>query len=225
MEYRDDLKVMVMSATINLEKFTQYFNARNVFRAPGQAFAVQIQYLKEATPKYLTCAYRVVEMIVKNKPKGGILLFLTTTREIEEACAMIRRRVPSLRVLPLYSALPSEAQRLAMSKSDFQQCIVSTSVAEASVTIPGVVYVIGIDEVVRFDFIDPPMPEAYLRGLKELGAATAIIAKPSDLTAEKKGTAMDLLRAWARSFEGGIRPSLTLTVRMYQDFWQAVFQG
>ncbi|KAJ4210508.1 hypothetical protein NW767_000781 [Fusarium falciforme] len=69
------------------------------------------------------------------------------------------------------------------------------------------------------------MPEAYFRGLEELRAATAIIAKPSDLTAEENGTAMDLLRAWARSFGGGIRPSLTLTVRMYQDFWQAVFQG
>ncbi|KAJ4192707.1 hypothetical protein NW755_003854 [Fusarium falciforme] len=55
------------------------------------------------------------------------------------------------------------------------------------------------------------MPEAYFRGLEELRAATAIIAKPSDLTAEKNGTAMDLLRAWARSFGGGIRPSLTLT--------------
>lgn len=57
---------------------------------------------------------------------------------------MTRRRVPSLRVLTFYSALPSEAQRLAMSKSDTQQCIVSTSVAEASVMIPGVVYVIGM---------------------------------------------------------------------------------
>ncbi|KAI8680041.1 Helicase C-terminal domain-containing protein [Fusarium keratoplasticum] len=187
-------------------------------------------------------------MIVKKKPKEDILLFLTTTQEIEEACAMIRRRVPSLLVLPLYSALPSEAQRLAMSKSHFQQCIVLTNVAEASVTIPGVVYVIdvgkekkagdevadkilqlkdlGVDEVARFDFIDPPMPEAYPSGLQELRAATAIIVKPYDLTSEEKGTAMDLLRAWARrSFGGDMRPSLTVTVQMYQDFWQAVFQG
>ncbi|RMJ09647.1 hypothetical protein CDV36_010739 [Fusarium kuroshium] len=109
MEYRDDFKVVVMSATINLEKFTQYFNTQNVFRAPGQACSVQIQYMKEATADYLTCSYYVVEMIVNNNPKGDILLFLTTTREIEEACAMIHRRVPGLRVLPLYSALQSEA--------------------------------------------------------------------------------------------------------------------
>ncbi|RTE76847.1 hypothetical protein BHE90_008681 [Fusarium euwallaceae] len=96
MEYRDDFKVVVMSATINLEKFTQYFNTQN--------------YMKEATADYLTCSYYVVEMIVKNNPKGDILLFFTTTREIEEACAMIRRRVPGLQVLPLYSALQSEAQ-------------------------------------------------------------------------------------------------------------------
>ncbi|RSL64837.1 hypothetical protein CEP53_003916 [Fusarium sp. AF-6] len=96
-EYRNDSKVVVMSATINLEKFTQYFNTQN------------IQYIKEATADYLTCAYRVVEMIVKNNPKGDILLFLTTTREIEVACAMIRRMVPGLRVLTLYSALQSEA--------------------------------------------------------------------------------------------------------------------
>ncbi|KAI8723850.1 hypothetical protein NCS52_00241800 [Fusarium sp. LHS14.1] len=67
-----------MSATINLEKFTRYFNTQNVFRASGQPCAVQIQYLKEATPDYLACAYRAVEVIVKNKPKGDILLFLTT---------------------------------------------------------------------------------------------------------------------------------------------------
>ncbi|RSL69138.1 hypothetical protein CEP54_002468 [Fusarium duplospermum] len=132
MEYGDDFKVMVMSATVNVEKFTQYFNTQNVFRAPGQACAVQIQYLKEATPNYLTCVYRLVEMIVKNKPKGDILLFLTTTREVEETCAMIRRRVPGLRVLPLYSALQSEAQSQAMGKSKFQQCIISANVAEAT---------------------------------------------------------------------------------------------
>lgn len=71
-----------MSATINLEKFTRYFNTQNVFHAPGQACTVQIQCLKEATPNYLTCAYRVVEIIAKNKPKGDILLVLTATREI-----------------------------------------------------------------------------------------------------------------------------------------------
>lgn len=52
---------------------------------------------------------------------------------------------------------------------------------------------LGVDEVVSFGFIDPPMPEAYFRGLNELRVATAIIIKSADITIEEKGTVMDLL--------------------------------
>ncbi|KAH6969315.1 P-loop containing nucleoside triphosphate hydrolase protein [Fusarium avenaceum] len=101
---RKDLKIVIMSATINLERFLDH--------------------------------------IVTNKPKGNILVFMTSTREIERTCAELRTQLPELKVLPMYSSLPEYAQDMAISGSTSQTCNVSTDVAEASLTIPGVVCVV-----------------------------------------------------------------------------------
>ncbi|KAJ4264484.1 hypothetical protein NW762_005684 [Fusarium torreyae] len=242
---RKDLKVVIMSATINLEKFKTYFGTSNVFEAQRQVNAVQIKHLK--TPplsKYVDAVRLTVIHIVKNKPKGNILVFLTSVSEIEESCKVLRRALPSLRVLPLYATLPKAAQKLATSGGESQTCVLSTNVAEASLTIPGVVYcglqkeegynprvcmttlltapiskasarqragragrtqpgecyrlytkeyhdgmesntlpgihmqevsgqiltvkALGYHDVARFDWIDPPHPESYLRAIGEL---------------------------------------------------------
>lgn len=90
-----------------------------------------------------------VDHIVTNKPKGNILVFMTSTREIERTCAELRTQLPELKVLPMYSSLPEYAQDMAISGSPSQTCNVSTNVAEASLTIPGVVCVVGMLNAVR----------------------------------------------------------------------------
>ncbi|SPJ72263.1 uncharacterized protein FTOL_01991 [Fusarium torulosum] len=77
-----------------------------------------------------------------SKPKGNILVFMTSVQEIEKICIKLRRLLPVLKVLPMYSSLPKYAQDMATGGSTTQMCIVSTNVAEASLTIPGVVYVV-----------------------------------------------------------------------------------
>ncbi|KAM0559863.1 hypothetical protein ACHAPJ_003811 [Fusarium lateritium] len=140
---RKDLKVVIMSATINLEKFKTYFGTSNIFEAQRQVNTVQIKHLKTPTlSRYVDAVRLTVIHIVKNKPKGNILVFLTSVPEIEESCKVLRRALPFLRILPLYATLPKAAQKLATSGGESQTCVLSTNVAEASLTIPGVVYVI-----------------------------------------------------------------------------------
>lgn len=133
-----------MSATINLEKFCQYFGTTNVFETKRQVNAVLIKHVLEAPTCYSAAAVTLVRQFVSNGRKGNILVFMTSVREIEKTCAMIRGEVPGLKVLPMYSSLPKHAQDLATGGSTSQVCIVSTNVAEASLTIPGITYVIGM---------------------------------------------------------------------------------
>lgn len=83
------------------------------------------------------------------KPKGDILVFMTSMREIEKTCVELRTQLPGLKVLPMYSSLPKHAQDMVTSGSTSQMCIVSTNVAEASLTIPSVIYVVGMLYAVR----------------------------------------------------------------------------
>jgi HrpA-like RNA helicase len=133
-----------MSATINLEKFCQYFGTTNVFETKRQANAVKIEHVDRSPTLYPIAVVAMVRHIVMNKPKGHILVFMTSVREIEETCVVIRKQLPKIKVLSMYSSLPKYAQDMATRGSTTQMCIVSTNVAESSLTIPGVAYVVGM---------------------------------------------------------------------------------
>ncbi|KAM0426249.1 hypothetical protein ACHAPT_008601 [Fusarium lateritium] len=142
MKIREDFKVVIISEAItDLGKLASFFETRNFFRAPGQAYAVQILHLPRAAPSYLVSAGQYVELIVKFKPKGNILLFLARALEIEAACAILRRKVPTLQVVPLCSGPPSLET---LHDSGFQKCFLATSLAEVSAKIPGIVYVVAV---------------------------------------------------------------------------------
>jgi hypothetical protein len=138
-----------MSAPVNIEKLCQYFGTSNIFEAKRQANAVQIKHVDSPPVQYDIAVVATVRHIVMTKPKGNILVFMTSPREIEKTCVELRTQFPGLKVLPIYSSLPKHAQDLATSGSTTQMCIVSTDVAEASLTIPGVIYVVGMLYAVR----------------------------------------------------------------------------
>ncbi|RKL44228.1 hypothetical protein BFJ72_g3961 [Fusarium proliferatum] len=133
-----------MSATINLEKFCQYFGTTNVFETKRQISDLQTKYVEEPPTCYDSAAVILVKQLVANKRKGNVLVFLTSVRDIEKTCAMIRREVRGLKVLPMYSSLPKHAQDLATGGCTSQVCIVATNFAEASFIIPGITYVMGM---------------------------------------------------------------------------------
>jgi len=156
---RPDLKVIVMSATLDAEQFQKYFSNAPLMKVPGRMFPVEIFYTPEPERDYLEAAIRTVVQIHLCEPAGDILLFLTGEQEIEDACKKIAKEIDNmagsdireLRCLPLYSTLSPQAQQKIFEPAppakypgglEGRKCIVSTNIAETSLTINGIVYVI-----------------------------------------------------------------------------------
>lgn len=153
-----ELKVVVMSATLDAQKFQDYFNGAPLLKVPGRTFPVEVFYTADPERNYVEAATRTAIQIHKCEGPGDILVFLTGEQEIEQACEEIRvgvqdmgKDAPELVVYPLYSSLPPAQQRKIFSAAPGprvvggkpgRKCVVSTNVAETSLTIDGVVYVI-----------------------------------------------------------------------------------
>lgn len=263
---RKDLKVVVMSATLDAEKFQKYFNDAPLLAVPGRTHPVEIYYTPEYQSDYLDSAIRTVLQIHATEDEGDILLFLTGEEEIEDSCLKLRLEADELireqncgplKVYPLYGSLPPNQQQkifepapepLTPNGRPGRKVIISTNIAETSLTIDGVVYVVdpgfskqkvynprirvesllvspiskasaqqragragrtkpgkcfrlyteeafkkelieqsypeilrcnlsstvlelkklGVDDLVHFDFMDPPAPETMMRALEEL---------------------------------------------------------
>ena len=162
---RKDLKVIIMSATLDALKFQKYFSTGEtppLFKVPGRDHAVEIFYTQQPVPDYVEAAIRTVLMIHRTEDPGDILLFLTGRDEIEDACHMIKIEadgllasdpdtIGPLSCIPLYSSLPPQQQQRIFDPPPpphvpdgplGRKVIVSTNIAETSLTIDGIVYVV-----------------------------------------------------------------------------------
>lgn len=148
---RPDLRLIVTSATLDAEKFSGYFFNCNIFTIPGRTYPVEILYTKQPESDYLDAALITVMQIHLTEPEGDILLFLTGQEEIDTACQILYERikglgknVPELIILPVYSALPSEMQSRIFEPAPpgKRKVVVATNIAEASLTIDGIYYVV-----------------------------------------------------------------------------------
>eukprot|EP01038_Epipyxis_sp_PR26KG_P008095 gene8095-10964_t len=148
---RDDFKLIVTSATLDAEKFSKYFNDCPIFTIPGRTFPVEILYCKEAEADYLEAAMITVMQIHLSEPAGDILVFLTGQEEIDTCSEILYSRMkalgdlaPELIILPVYGALPSEMQSRIFEPAPpgSRKCVIATNIAEASLTIDGIYYVI-----------------------------------------------------------------------------------
>lgn len=146
------LKLVITSATLESEKFSMYFDECPVFHVPGRVFPVSIAYATEAPQSYFETAIETVMDLHCSQGKGDVLLFLTGQEEIERACRRLNERVrelpeeecPDMQVLPLYAALPPEAQARVFGPppGGCRRVTVATNIAETSLTVPGVVFVV-----------------------------------------------------------------------------------
>ncbi|KAI8721795.1 hypothetical protein NCS52_00322000 [Fusarium sp. LHS14.1] len=177
---RNDLKVIIMSATLDAAKFQAYFGGAKLLQVPGRSFPVDIRYLSEATPHYGVTALRTVKHIHENIGPGDILVFLPSINEIEYFCSEVRASTNGLETFALYSGMASEreSRAVARTKSGCRKCIVATNIAEISVTIEGIVYVVDAGLVKQAGF----NPRASLNTLQ-----TATISKAS--AAQRAGRA------------------------------------
>ncbi|PRQ35577.1 putative RNA helicase [Rosa chinensis] len=148
---RPDLRLIVTSATLDAEKFSGYFFNCMLFSIPGRTFPYKVNYVKEPESDYLDAALITVLQIHLEEPEGDILLFLTGQEEIDFACQILYERmkalgkdVPELIILPVYSALPSEMQSRIFDPAPpgKRKVVVATNIAEASLTIDGIFYVV-----------------------------------------------------------------------------------
>lgn len=155
---RPDLKLVVMSATLDAGKFQQYFDSAPLMKVPGRLHPVEIFYTPEPERDYLEAAIRTVVQIHLCEPEGDILIFLTGEQEIEDACKKTQAeidqlgdQVPPVTVLPLYSTLPMDRQRQIFDPPPpprtpggpaGRKIVFSTNIAETSLTIDGIVYVV-----------------------------------------------------------------------------------
>ena len=162
---RKDLKIIIMSATLDALKFQKYFTIDDpapLFKVPGRTHPVEIFYTQEPEPDYVEAAIRTVLMIHRAEEPGDILLFLTGEEEIEDACRKIKIEaddlvaqdpdtVGPLSCIPLYASLPPQQQQRIFDPAPEprvpdgppgRRVIVSTNIAETSLTIDGIVYVV-----------------------------------------------------------------------------------
>ncbi|KAK0429970.1 P-loop containing nucleoside triphosphate hydrolase protein [Armillaria borealis] len=164
---RSDLKIIIMSATLDALKFQKYFGLTAgtpapLFKVPGRTHPVEVFYAQEPELDYVEAAIRTVLMIHRAEEPGDVLLFLTGEEEIEDACRKIKLEaddlvnqdsdsVDPLVCIPLYSSLPPQQQQRIFDPAPTprtpdgppgRKVVVSTNIAETSSTIDGIVYVV-----------------------------------------------------------------------------------
>ncbi|TIB66987.1 hypothetical protein E3P77_01948 [Wallemia ichthyophaga] len=165
--YRPDLRLLISSATMDAEKFSEYFDDAPVFygesaseeiesvtdtaAVPGRRYPIDIHYTPQPEANYLHAAVTTVFQIHTTQPRGDILVFLTGQDEIEAAAENIQEtarvlgdRIPELLVCPIYANLPSEMQAKIFEPTPqgARKVVLATNIAETSITIDGVVFVI-----------------------------------------------------------------------------------
>merc|ERR1719149_313804 len=233
MVQRPDLKIVVMSATLDAGKFQNYFDSAPLMRVPGRLHPVEIFYTPEPERDYLEAAIRTVVQVHLCEPEGDILVFLTGEQEIEDACRKTKSeienlgdKVPDVIVLPLYSTLPMDgivyvvdpgfAKQKVYNPRIRVESLLASPISKASAhqragragrTRPGKCFrlytekafkselteqtypeilrsnlgsvvlqlkKLGIEDLVHFDFLDPPAPETLMRALELLNYLGAL---------------------------------------------------
>ena len=153
---RPDLKLVVMSATLDAKPVAAYLDSAPVLISEGQMFPVEIQYLKhrDQRPESEQAAEAVAEIINTGLP-GDILIFMPGMGEIMSTLNAVRseRLIERVALFPLHGELPPDQQDHAFAPNALRKVIVATNVAETSVTIDGVRHVIdsGLARVARYD--------------------------------------------------------------------------
>ncbi|EDW27255.1 GL21126 [Drosophila persimilis] len=149
--FRPELKLLISSATLDADKFSAFFDDAPIFRIPGRRYPVDIFYTKAPEADYIDACCVSVLQIHATQPLGDILVFLTGQDEIETCQEVLQDRVKRLGskireliVIPVYANLPSDMQAKIFEPTppNARKVILATNIAETSLTIDNIVYVI-----------------------------------------------------------------------------------
>nr|MBE5726289.1 lethal (2) 37Cb [Cucujiformia] len=137
--FRPDLKLLISSATLDAQKFSEFFDDAPIFRIPGRRFPVDIYYTKAPEADYVDACVISVLQIHATQPLGDILVFLTGQEEIESCQELLTDRtrrlgskVKELIILPVYANLPSDMQAKIFEPTPpgARKVILATNIAE-----------------------------------------------------------------------------------------------
>lgn len=149
--FRPDLKLLISSATLDAEKFSEFFDNAPIFRIPGRRFPVHVFYTKAPEADYIDAVVVTTLQIHVTQPLGDILVFLTGQEEIETAQEILLERsrkfgskIKELIIVPIYANLPSDLQAKVFEPTppNARKVVLATNIAETSLTIDNIIYVI-----------------------------------------------------------------------------------
>jgi ATP-dependent helicase HrpA len=156
---REDLKLIITSATIDTRKFSAAFDGAPVIDVKGRTYPVDVLYAaggqdgEEAEATYVERAVEEAEALVRRGRSGDMLIFMPTEQDIRDTCELLEgRRFDGTVVLPLFARLTGDEQQRVFSPFSGRKIVVATNVAETSLTIPGIRYVIdtGLARIPRY---------------------------------------------------------------------------
>lgn len=147
---RRDLKLIITSATMNAERFSQFYGGAPQFTIPGRTFPVDVQNHMSPVEDYVDAAVKQVLSIHLKNPPGDILVFMTGQEDIQVTCDSLAQRLElldkpePLEILPIYSQLPTDLQAKIFDPAPkgTRKVIVATNIAETSLTVDGIKYVV-----------------------------------------------------------------------------------
>lgn len=156
LQRRPDLKVLISSATLDAGGFSDFFDQAPVIQVEGRTFPVETEYLpQEGSEDLARHVGRAVEWISRTDRTGDILVFLPGEREIRECVDVLEGRGwPGTEILPLFARLGlNDQQRVFNPDGGRRRVVLATNVAETSLTIPGIIYVVdtGVARVSRWN--------------------------------------------------------------------------
>jgi ATP-dependent helicase HrpB len=204
---REDLRLLVMSATLDAEPLARLLDDCQVVSATGRSFPVDIVYLAETGPARIAEATAQAIRRALQETGGDLLAFLPGSGEIHRCCDLLSDLTPRVALRPLYGGLPFADQEAAILPGPWRRVVLATNVAETSLTIEGIATVVdcGWERRPRFD---------AARGMTRL--ETVRISRAS--AAQRAGRAGRLgpgrcYRLWTAGTEGSLLPFTPAEIR------------
>jgi ATP-dependent helicase HrpA len=155
---RPDLKLIITSATIDTDKFSAAFGNAPVIEVSGRLYPVEVRYPPSSAvngeeASSIEKAAEAVDLLEQERRRGDVLIFMPTERDIRDTCEILEgRRLPHTRIIPLFARLSADEQQQVFRSHPGRKIVVATNVAETSITIPGIRYVIdsGLARIAQY---------------------------------------------------------------------------